>query len=110
MSMEKTGDNLAWALETLSQMGHLRGYPQEENQRILTARAFLTIVGPYEPPPYEIDPGSDPPPKFFAPTWFTYQETADWVMDYLMENNEGVFPSMGDIRKAYVKGISAKWA
>lgn len=107
--MEKTPENVAWALRMLRRMSYLRGGPQTEEQQILAAQVFLRIVGPYEPQPYEIDPGPNPGPVFFTPRHYTTQETVDWLLEELLENNDGTFPSMSEIRRVYDVGKGEAW-
>ena len=109
--MERTPENIAWALEGLLSLADLRGFPQTEPQQMSLARAFLRIVGPYEPEPYEVDPGPDAEPgacKMIQPRWFTTQETVDWLMDELRLTCK-TFPSIPEIEEVYDRGKKERW-
>lgn len=110
--MDNSPENIVWALEVLSALSDLRGYPQLENQQKSLARGFLSIVGPYEPIPYEIDPGGDHvpggPKKFFTPKHYTAQQTVDWLMDELRRTCR-VFPTIPEMEEVYMRGMGECW-
>lgn len=107
--MQKTDDNISWAIETLMKMGNLRNFPKEDGQLLLTARAFLNIVDDDAPKQEEIDPRDQPPPVYFEYKAYTAQETVEWLLDALMLENDGNFPSMMLMRETYEKGRACRW-
>jgi hypothetical protein len=110
--MERTEANIIWALEKLMMLGDMRGFPASETQQQSIARAFLRVVGPYQPAAYEVDPGSDAgpdaPAKMVQPRWFTADETVDWLMDELRQTCRN-FPSIPEIEEVYERGKTERW-
>ena len=101
--MEKTPENIKWALGGISQLDYLPGYPQNDAALLGVAKAFLSIVGDRPEIRVEVDPGPEAErgdKKYDVYPFVPVQETVDWLMEQLQDKCEK-FPVPYKMRQVY---------
>jgi hypothetical protein len=95
--MELTDQNIEWALEQLSLVAYLPGFPATESALKTLARSFLRIIGDQPVHRWEVDNG-----VFQESTPYTAQETADWLIGQITDTCVR-FPAAITMRLMYEK-------